>query len=191
MTREDVRQQLAKNPLEWDCTDMFEMDGVKIVDHYAEIVEISCDGDIFYTIREEFDDSGNRTSITLYLTTMDVVQYMYSPYEVALLVSKHASLEGIKRYAEKDRVKKACLMMGVTEQQTSDMGIRASISKDRVASTNTRALLNIRSSLMQEITLMRSEWERAKKYGDYYPYEEITRKENLLKEVESEIQKRK
>ena len=44
---------------------------------------------------------------------------------------------------------------------------------------------------MQEITLMRSEWERAKKYGDYYPYEEITRKENLLKEVESEITRRK
>lgn len=38
---------------------------------------------------------------------------------------------------------------------------------------------------------MRSEWERAKKYGDYYPYEEITRKENLLKEVESEITRRK
>ena len=44
---------------------------------------------------------------------------------------------------------------------------------------------------MQEITLMRSDWERAKKYGDCYPYEEITRKENLLKEVESEITRRK
>lgn len=71
------------------------------------------------------------------------------------------------------------------------MGIRSSISKDGVASTNTRALLAVRSSLVQETTLMRSEWERAKKYGDYYPYEEITRKENLLKEVESELTRRK
>ena len=71
------------------------------------------------------------------------------------------------------------------------MGIRASISEDGVASTNTRSLLGVRSTLLQEITLMRSEWMRAKKYGDYYPYEEITRKENLLKEVESEITRRK
>lgn len=71
------------------------------------------------------------------------------------------------------------------------MGIRSSISKDGVAFTNTRSLLGVRSTLVQEITLMRSDWERAKKYGDYYPYEEITRKENLLKEVESEITRRK
>lgn len=71
------------------------------------------------------------------------------------------------------------------------MGTRASISKDGVASTSTRALLGVRSSLVREITLMRGEWECAKKYGDYYPYEEITRKENLLKEVESEITRRK
>ena len=77
---------------------------------------------------------------------------------------------------------------GVTDRT---MGIRSSISKDGVASTNTRSLLGVRSTLVQEITLMRSDWERAKKYGDYYPYEEITRKENLLKEVESEITRRK
>lgn len=71
------------------------------------------------------------------------------------------------------------------------MGTRSSISKDGVASTNTRALLGVRSSLVQEIALMRGDWERAKKYGDYYPYEEITRKENLLKEVDSEIARRK
>ena len=71
------------------------------------------------------------------------------------------------------------------------MGIRSSISKDGVASTNTRSLLGVRSSLVQEIALMRSDWERAKIYGDYYPYEEITRKENLLKEVESELTRRK
>ncbi|WP_297190964.1 hypothetical protein [uncultured Porphyromonas sp.] len=71
------------------------------------------------------------------------------------------------------------------------MGIRASISEDGVYSTNTRSLLGVRSTLVKEITLMRSDWERAKKYGDYYPYEEITRKENLLKEVESELTRRK
>lgn len=71
------------------------------------------------------------------------------------------------------------------------MGTRSSISKDGVASTNTRALLGVRSSLVQEIALMRSDWERAKKYGDCYPYEEITRKEDLLKEVDSEIARRK
>ena len=38
MTREEVKAQLAKCPLEWDCTDPFDRDGDSVIDHYAEIV---------------------------------------------------------------------------------------------------------------------------------------------------------
>ena len=32
MTREEVKAQLAKCPLEWSCTDPFDRDGEKVVD---------------------------------------------------------------------------------------------------------------------------------------------------------------
>lgn len=115
MTREEVKEQLAKNPLEWDCTDPFERDGVRRVEHYAEIVEISCDADIYYNIREEFDHNGNRIDATLCLTTLDVVQHMYSPYDIVLSVYVDKSLDDIKRIAEDHRLDLACRMLGITE----------------------------------------------------------------------------
>ena len=115
MTREDVKQQLAKHPMEWSCTGLFYKDGVKVIDHYSEIVEISCEADLFYTMREELDDRGNRARATLCLTTIDVVQHMFSPYEILLCVSKERSLDDIKRIAEKHRQNLACSLLGIKE----------------------------------------------------------------------------
>lgn len=113
MTREEVRQQLAKNPLVWNCTDPFDRDGEKVVDHYAELMEVSADADVFYTIREVFDDNGNRTRAALYLSAMDVVQHMYLPYEIVLSPHNDTSVDDIKRLADKDRIKRACSLLGI------------------------------------------------------------------------------
>lgn len=115
MTREDVRQQLAKNPLEWDCTKPFVTGGVRTVDHYAEIAEISYDASAFFTIREKFDDSGSRTSAVLYLSTIDVTQNPSDPYDIALCTHIDMGLDDIKRIAEVQRLGIACRMLGVTE----------------------------------------------------------------------------
>ncbi len=115
MTREEVRQQLKENPLEWSCTDPFDRDGEKVVDHYAELMEVSADADVFYIIREVFDDNGIRTRAALYLSTMDVVQYMYPPYEIVLSPHNDTSVDDIKRLADKDRIKRACSLLGIKD----------------------------------------------------------------------------
>ena len=115
MTREEVKAQLAKCPLEWSCTDPFDRDGEKVVDHYAELMEVSADADVFYAIREVFDDNGIRTRVVLCLTTIDVVQHMYSPYEVVLSVYDDISVDEIKSLAEAKRLESTCRMLGVKE----------------------------------------------------------------------------
>ena len=112
MTREGVKAQLAKCPLEWSCTDPFDRDGEKVVDHYAELMEVSADADVFYTIREVFDDNGNRTRAALYLSTMDATKQEKAPYKV-LICEKDIPLEDMKQLAEEDRVKYACRLLGI------------------------------------------------------------------------------
>jgi hypothetical protein len=124
MTREEVKAQLAKFPLEWNCTDPFDMDGEKVVDHYAELMEVSADADVFYTIREVFDDNGNRTRAALYLSTMDVVQHMYPPYEIVLSPHNDTSVDDIKRLADKDRIKRACSLLGITTKENDYEQVR-------------------------------------------------------------------
>lgn len=114
MTREDVKAQLAKCPLEWSCTDPFDRDGEKVVDHYAELMEVSADADVFYTIREVFEDDGKRVSLKLYLVTMDATQQDKAPYRV-LICEKDIPLEDMKQLAEEERVKSACRMLGIKD----------------------------------------------------------------------------
>lgn len=115
MTREEVRQQLAKCPLEWNCTEPFDIDGQRAIDHYAEFMEVSADADVFYTIREVFDDNGIRTRAVLYLSTIDVVQYMYLPYEIVLSAHNDTSVDDIKRLADEDRIERACRLLGIND----------------------------------------------------------------------------
>ena len=120
MTREEVRAQLAKSPLEWDCTDPFDLDGERVVDHYAELMEVSEGADVFYTIREVFDDNETRTRAVLYLSTMDVVQHMYSPYEIVLSPHNDTSVDDIKMIADEDRIKRACSLLGIEDKLDMD-----------------------------------------------------------------------
>lgn len=115
MTREEVKAQLAKNPLVWECTDPFDRDGDSVIDHYAEIVEISADADVYYTIRETYDNNGIRIRAVLYLSTIDVVQHMYFPYEIVLSPHNDTSVDDIKRLADKDRIKRACSLLGIND----------------------------------------------------------------------------
>lgn len=115
MTREEVKAQLAKSPLEWDCTNPFDRDGGKAIDHYANLMEISSDADVYYVIREAIDDKGSRTCAVLYLSTIDVVQHMYSPYEVVLSVHGDISVDAIKKIAGENRLDLACRMLGITD----------------------------------------------------------------------------
>lgn len=115
MTKEDVKRQLDKFPLEWDCTDPFDRGGKKTRDHYADLMEISSDADVYYIIREEFDDDGSRTCAVLYLSTIDVVQHMYSPYEIVLSVHDDVSVDAIKKIADEDRVERACRLLRIKD----------------------------------------------------------------------------
>lgn len=114
MTREDVRQQLAKNPLDWDCTDPMEEKGVKAVRHYAEFVEVSCDADIYFTVKEVRGEGGAMVDALLYLSAIDVVQHAYSPYDI-LIVASGKSVHELKAVAEDHRLGLVCRMLGVTE----------------------------------------------------------------------------
>ena len=115
MTKEDVKRQLDKCPLEWDCTDLFDRDGEKAIDHYADLMEISSDADVYYIIREVFDDKGSRMCAVLYLSTIDVVQHMYSPYEIVLSVHDDISVDAIKKIADENRVERACRLLGIKD----------------------------------------------------------------------------
>lgn len=115
MTREYVKAQLKKFPLEWSWTGPFDRDGEKVVDHYAELMEVSADADVFYTIREVFDDNGIRTRAVLYLSTIDVVQYMQLPYEIVLSAHNDTSVDDIKRLADEDRIERACRLLGIKD----------------------------------------------------------------------------
>lgn len=115
MTREEVKAQLAKSPLEWDCTTPFDRDGEKAIDYYANLMEISSDADVYYTIREVIDDEGSRMCAVLYLSTIDVVQHMYSPCEIVLSVHGDISVDDIKKIANENRLDLVCRMLGVTE----------------------------------------------------------------------------
>ena len=115
MTREDVREQLAKNPLEWDCTDPMEEKGIKVVRHYAEFVEISCEADIYFTVKEVRGEGGAVVDVLLYLSAIDVVQHAYSPYDILLIYVPGKSVHDLKELAEAHRLDLACRMMGVTE----------------------------------------------------------------------------
>lgn len=114
MTREEVKQQLSKNPLEWNCTDPFERDGEKAIDHYAEFVEISCDADIYFTVKEIRGEGGAMVHARLCLSAIDVLQHAFSPYDI-LIVASGKSVHELKDKAEAHRLDLACRMLGVTE----------------------------------------------------------------------------
>ena len=115
MTREEVKAQLSKSPLDWDCTEPFKIYGGSTIDHYAEIIELASDSDIHYTIRERFDHNGNKTLISLYFTTIDIIQHSYSPYEIVLVAYNYnnISIENIKTIAENHRIDFICNILGI------------------------------------------------------------------------------
>lgn len=110
MTREEVRQQLAKNPLRWLSTRYW----WAVTDHCASLVGISCDAGAFYVIREEFEDDGKRMGLKLYLSTMDATKQEKAPYKV-LICEKDIPLEDMKQLADEERVKYACKLLGIKD----------------------------------------------------------------------------
>ena len=114
MTREEVKEQLAKNPLEWDCTEPTKEGGIEMVRHCAYIVEPTIDSDIFYEIQASLEDGDATAKTTLLLSTMDVTQYTRAPYSIDLYVSDK-SVHELKAKAEEHRLDLACRMLGVTE----------------------------------------------------------------------------
>lgn len=110
MTREEVRQQLEKNPLRWLSTRYW----WAVTDHCAALVEISCDAGAFCVIREEYEDDGKRVSIKLYISTMDATKQEKAPYKV-LICEKDIPLEDMKQLAEEERVKYACRLLGIKD----------------------------------------------------------------------------
>lgn len=110
MTREEVRQQLKENPLEWLSTRYW----WAVTDHCASLVEISSDAGAFYVIREEYEDDGEHVSLKLYLCTMDAKRQDKAPYRV-LICEKDIPLEDMKQIAEEKRVKDACRMLGIKD----------------------------------------------------------------------------
>ena len=114
MTREEVKAQLAKCPLEWDCTDPMKERGFEVVRHYAEFVEISCDADIYFTVKDVRDEEGAMIDAMLCLSAIDVVQYAYSPYDI-IIETSIAGVTELKAKSEAHRVDLICRMHRVKE----------------------------------------------------------------------------
>ena len=112
MTREEVKAQLVKCPLEWDCTDPMKERGFEVVRHYAGFVEISCDADIYFTVKEVRDEDGAMIDAMLCLSAIDVVQYAYSPYDI-IIETSIAGVAELKAKAEEKRLSMACRMLGI------------------------------------------------------------------------------
>ena len=110
MTREEVKAQLAKCPLEWLSTKYW----WAVTDHCAALVGISCDAGAFYVIREEYEDDGKRVSLKLYQVTMDATKQEKAPYKV-LIYEKDIPLDDMKQRAEEERVKHACRLLGIKD----------------------------------------------------------------------------
>lgn len=114
MTREEVKEQLAKSPLEWSCTEPTKEGGIEMVRHCAYIVEPTIDSDIFYEILVSLEDGDPTANTTLILSTMDVTLYPRAPYNIDLYASGK-SVHELKQIAEAHRLDLVCRMLGINE----------------------------------------------------------------------------
>lgn len=109
MSREEVKAQLAKCPLEWTSEALPSL-GVEYFK--AEIKQ--CELCIEYYIRYEYDDYVLKR-VGLYLTAMDCVGAAGECIEMHIL-DNFPTLDELKSKAESHRLDLICRMLGINEQ---------------------------------------------------------------------------
>lgn len=115
MTREEVRQQLAKNPLEWRQVSIgCNSAGVEVLTCSADLVEMPADTLAYYTIREfRHMDTKNIVTATLSMFLEETNPCQYPPYEIG--VGCTPDTDYLKNMAEAHRLELICRMLGINE----------------------------------------------------------------------------
>lgn len=108
MTREEVRQQLAKNPLEWEREALPHL-GIEYFKAEIKQGELC----IEYHIRYDYENYALKR-VGLYLTTMDCEEVADECIEMHVS-GNFPSLEEIKSLAEAHRLELICRMLGINE----------------------------------------------------------------------------
>jgi len=115
MTREDVRAQLAKNPLVWrQVSSGCNSAGVEVLTCSADLVEIPIETLSYYTIREfHHMDTKSIVTATLSMFVEETNPCQYPPYEIGIGCTP--STDDLKNMAEDHRLDLICEMLGITE----------------------------------------------------------------------------
>lgn len=109
MTREDVRQQLAKNPLEWEENSYGLRTSVTLIDDEeggsSEYDSLRIDFRIF------FSEVSRSSSLDISAHG----KYEFGDYTIAKSSGYIIPIETLKDMAEEHRLSMACRLMGITE----------------------------------------------------------------------------
>nr|DAQ65617.1 MAG TPA: hypothetical protein [Caudoviricetes sp.] len=115
MTREEVKAQLAKCPLEWRQVSIGRNSaGVEVLTCSADLVEMPADTLAYYTIREfRHMDTKNIVTATLSMFLEETNPCQYPPYEIS--VGCTPDTDYLKNMAEAHRLDLICRLLGVKE----------------------------------------------------------------------------
>ena len=112
MTREDVRAQLAKNPLEWrQVSSGCNSAGVEVLTCSADLVEIPADTLAYYTIRVFHHMDTNIVTATLSMFVEETNPCQYPPYEIG--VGCTPNTDDLKNMAEAHSLDLICRLIGI------------------------------------------------------------------------------
>ena len=114
MTREDVRAQLAKNPLVWSQVSSGRNSaGVEVLTCRADLLEIPIETSAYYTMRVFHHVDTNIVTSTLSMVVEETNPCLYPPYEIGIGCSPIT--DHLKNMAEAHRLDLICQMLGITE----------------------------------------------------------------------------
>lgn len=114
MTREEVKEQLAKNPLEWESRDAFnEQDTLLRASIVLMPQEDDTEGDDKLYL--EFTLSTNRKCKYSEVYFGARRNWNFGTYEIASAVGVEVPVDELKQIAEDHRLDLACRLLGVAE----------------------------------------------------------------------------
>ena len=115
MTREDVRAQLAKNPLVWrEVSSGCNSAGVRVLTCRADLVEIPVETLAYYTMRVYHHvDTKSIVTATLSMFVEETNPCLYPPYEIGVGCSPIT--DHLKNMADAHRLDLICEMLGIKE----------------------------------------------------------------------------
>lgn len=115
MTREEVKAQLAKCPLEWSqVSSGCNSAGVEVLTCRADLLEIPIETLAYYTMRVfNHMDTKETVTSTLSMFVEETNPCLYPPYEIGIGCSPIT--EDLKGMAEAHRLDLICRMLGIKD----------------------------------------------------------------------------